>query len=125
MGKAAGTALQRCHSRKTKETILFGGLDAFCCGRYIEAASQGKCRRDDRGTLGSLGQVLGEGLVDLDFVEREHHQLTERRIAGSEVIKSNADSEVLELPQNRQALCRRLDDGCLGKLNFQAFRRTP
>ena len=81
---------------------MLHGFDTFRGGRDVEALRKVKRRRDDRGTFGPLGHILGERLVDLDLVEREHRQLAERGISRPEVIERDRNAKIFELPQQRK-----------------------
>src|SRR5262245_35194982 len=116
-------ALQRCNAGKAQQPVLIRRLDAFRRRLDIQAPRERKRRRNDRSAFCPLGQILGERLVDLDLVKREHQQLAQRGISRSEVVQRDRDAEILELPQNRQTFGRRLNKSRFCYLEFQAFRR--
>ena len=54
-------------------------------------------RGDDRPVAAArLGRAAHEALVDLDLVEWRFLQITERGIAGPEIIQRKADADLLE-----------------------------
>ena len=66
--------------------------------------------------------VVDKRLIDFDFIEREGTQVTQRRIAGAEVIQRNTDAQRLEILQNMD-----IDQGVIqqhgfGDLHFQPVR---
>ena len=50
-----------------------------------------------------LWQIPNERLIDFNRVERKTAQITERRVAGSEVVHCDTDPESLELVENGQS----------------------
>ena len=66
-------------------------------GLEIEAPRHGNDGADDRGGVGFERQVPDEGDVYLQVVEGEFFEITERRIAGAEVVEGDRHAPVLEL----------------------------
>src|SRR6185312_17294605 len=71
----------------------------------------------------ALGQILSEGLVDLDLIKREHEQLAQGRISRSKVVECDRDAEILELTQHRQTLGGGFDKRRFRYLEFKPFGR--
>lgn len=47
--------------------------------------------------IGVGGDVLDEGDVDLQVINREPFQIIQRRIAGPEIVNGDAESQVFEI----------------------------
>src|SRR6185312_1171214 len=85
-------ALQLMAARRAHETMLLLRLDAFGGDRKPERTYEPRHAFDDRGGFLGDAQVLHEGFVDLDLVDREASQIAERRIAGAEIVQHDANA---------------------------------
>src|ERR1700704_4301324 len=85
------------------QELQFGvSLDAFRQHRQTKSASETEHGTDDgRGLIVGVDR-LDERAVDLDLVERKRAQVRERRIAGTEIVHGDANTERLDLPQSGQ-----------------------
>ena len=72
------------------EIQLVVGLDPLDCGSDLEGFRQLVHKVDELRPLAGLEHLLGEGTVDLQFIEREEPEIVDRREAGTEIIKRNA-----------------------------------
>ena len=78
---------------------LLGSFDAFGHGAEAEGAGEIDDELADRELRRVDGDVVDEGLVDLQDVERQAAEVVERGVAGAEVVDRESDAEVLELTQ--------------------------
>ena len=92
---------------KVEDVALLLGLDAFGDGLEIEAPGQRGDRADDGSRVLVNGDVAHEGYIDLEVVQGQLFDITERGIPGPEVIDRDRDADVLELFQasGRQNPC--------------------
>src|SRR5882762_1674181 len=85
-----------------QELQLGIGLDAFRQHRQTKSTSKAQDRADNgRGLIVGIDR-LDERAVDLDLVERKRAQVRERRIAGTEIVHGDANTERLDLLQSGQ-----------------------
>ena len=68
-------------------------------------------------------QILHEGAVDLDLVERERAQVAQRRVAGAEIVHGDAHAEFPQPMQGLQRLGVLLQQHALGDLHLQPLGR--
>src|SRR3954463_6138578 len=83
---------------------LRGLLHALRGGLDIERVGELGDRPDDRARPLAGEEIMDEAAVDLQFVEREALQITERGIAGAEIVERDADAERaqrVEQPERR------------------------
>jgi len=84
---------------------LLAGFDALGGGPHPEAARQPDDGADDRDRLRIDADIIDEGFVDLDLVERESLQIGERGVAGAEIVEREGHAE---RAQSRHVTARRL-----------------
>jgi hypothetical protein len=72
-----------------------------------------------------FGNIGDEAAIDLDFIEWKALQVAQRRIAGSEIVQRNPDSNGPKLVQNRKRRIVIADQDRLGDFKFQPARRKP
>jgi len=108
-----------------QQRALLLGLDALGGGFDAEARAERRDRLDDHGRVAVTVDVLDEGTVDLDLVERERAQVAERRIAGAEVVHRDAHAERAQLVQHGDDHLVVLQQHRLGDLELEAVRRHP
>ncbi len=79
---------------------------------------------DDRGRGAGPGEVLDEGTIDLDLVERETLQIAQRRIAGAEIVERDANAQLAQLVQGISSVASssRISTS-FGDLQFEPTRR--
>src|ERR1700716_4625369 len=106
-------------------TDLVQRLDPFRRGGDAETLAEAGHRLDDGGAIALVGNVLDEGAVDLDLVERKAAQIAQRRIAGAEVVHRDLDAESAELVQRRQGRFILVQQDRLGDLELEAGGREP
>src|SRR5215510_12325732 len=123
LGPAVVIALH-LHAALVAETPqLLLGLDPLgACGDPQRLAETGHGAHDRR-RIGILLQVLHEGAVDLDLVEGEAAKIAQRRVAGTEVVHRDANSQRLELLQSRQVLFDVAQQQRFGDLELEPIRR--
>ena len=102
---------------------LFLGLYAF--RRRNHPKSLGK-RSDGPHNIkraSALVDVLNEGTIDFDLVERKTLQIAERRIPRAEVVNGYAHAQLTELVQRCKGGLAVLQQDRLGDFQFQTVRR--
>src|SRR6476659_1218486 len=80
-------------------------------------------RMDDRGRTVAGQQVLDEAAVDLQLVERETLQITERGIARPEIVERNADAERAEGVKQLQRRLAAFEEDGFGDLDLEPIGR--
>ena len=73
----------------------------------------------DRIGLRRGAEVLDEGLVDLDPVERQHAQIGQVRVAGAEIVQRQPDAKVLQRAQHGERAAGVVDQHALGDFQLQ------
>src|SRR4051812_28402432 len=101
---------------------LLRRLDSLCAGRDTEALPEAEHGADDRRRIRALLQLLHEGPIDLDLVEREAAEIAERRIAGPEIIHGNAQSQPSQIVQSAEISLDVAQEEGLGDLDLKAAR---
>src|SRR5690625_3644029 len=91
---------------------LGGGYDA-------KPVSEVDDQLDDLGAFPIFGDVIDEGFVDLDLVERETEQIAERGISGAEIIHCDPHAKIAQIMECCQILVIVLEDDGLGDLELQ------
>ena len=69
-----------------KQLELHVIFDALRGGSDAEALAEPNHRANDCQGVVASGELVHEGAVDLDLVEREAAQITQRRVASAEVV---------------------------------------
>ena len=69
-----------------QERRLLGGFDAFGDKGHAERLAHADDRLGDRPVLGILRQILDEGPIDLERVDRKFFHQRHRGIASSEIV---------------------------------------
>ena len=67
----------------------------------------------------ATGDILDEGAVDLDLVEREALQIAQRGIAGAEIVQRDPDAELAQLMQHVERRLVVANQHRLGDLELQ------
>src|SRR6478609_2622974 len=78
---------------------LLVGFDTFDGNAQAQVGAQAGDATQQRQPAVIDFKSAQEGLVDLDFVQREGMQIAEARIAGAEVVERNANTKIVELTQ--------------------------
>ena len=102
---------------------LLLGLDAFRRRRHVAGGGDVHHRLDDRRGCAGAGDVLDEGAIDLDLVERETLQVAQRGIAGAEIVQRDPNAELAQLVQHVQRRFVVANEHGLGDLELQPRRR--
>ena len=79
-----------------QELQLLEALDALGHDLQVEVVAEADDGAHDGGILGVHREVVDEGAVDLERVEREALEVVERAVAGAEVIDGQGEAEFLE-----------------------------
>lgn len=89
-------------------------------GNYIkvEAAGHGHDGADDFRVVGVMGGIAHEGLVDLQRIHRQAFEISQRRIAGAEVIHGKAHAELFQAAHLGHGVVQVLDDDAFGDLQL-------
>ena len=88
---AGGVALGVGEAGAADQREVLGALDAFGGDRDALGAGERDDGADQLGG-GRVGEVLDEGLVELDAVVRQPGEVGERAVAGAEVVERDADA---------------------------------
>ena len=93
-------------------------------GLHFEVAREADHRPDQRRVPAvGIGRTSDEGLVDLDLVEWNTEQITEARIARSEVVQRKLYADRLQLVDDRMDVIVIAQQQTLGDLQLEARRR--
>src|ERR1700761_5348444 len=116
-------ALKALRTEFAQERELHLGLDAFRDGFNLECLGEGEDRGDDG--IGSLrfGDLLEEEAVDLDDVDGQTMEVTERGVTGAEVINGDAHSELFEAVHLAHGLFEVGEQKRLGEFQFEKMGR--
>ena len=87
-----------------------------------ETASEVDDRLDDRLVFRIVRETSDEGLIDLQLVGAESLEVTQRGIAGAEVIDRDAHTECVELVHDRDGTQRVVGCDPLGQFELQITR---
>src|ERR1700735_5161244 len=91
-GPGEQEALNAVAAEVAEETQLVAALHTFGDGSQAESATEVDQATDHRSALGVHSNSVDKGLVDLDHVHGEVTQVAERRIAGPEIVDSQAQA---------------------------------
>ena len=89
-------------------------LDTFGDDFHSHVLSERNDRADDFDVLGSFTDASDERAVNFQSIDREAMQITERGIAGAEIVYAQLHSQRFQAPQELH--------GCLGIVHDGAFR---
>src|ERR1700692_3076310 len=98
-------------------------LDAFSGRDNAETAAKADNGAKNCQAVLVLWQIPDERLIDFNPVERKAAQITERRVAGSEVVHCDRAPERLELVENGQSGSIVAQENQFGDLQLQSFGR--
>src|SRR5215470_19680007 len=118
-------ALDLVASLPRQERELFACFHPLCHHRQSKATAETNDGPNDRGRLRILVEVGDESAVDLDFVERKRLQIRQGRIAGSEVVHCDLDTEQLQSTQDSDRPREVVDQNAFGNLKLQTGGRKP
>ena len=88
-----------------------------------EAVRQADDGADDGLVFRVIGDIAHEGLVDLQFVDLESLEVTQRGIAGAEVVYRHADAAFMQVVHHRDRAERVIHRDTLGQFELQILRR--
>ena len=95
----------------------------FGSDRHVEIVAKSRNRADDGGSLFAFYDRGDEALVDLDSVERQPVDLGKARVAGTEIVERNADSDILQAVDDGQHLIAVFEQRAFGDLDLEPVRR--
>ena len=95
------TFRDHCHAKSVRET--HDGVNNGVAGRIVI-------------------EVGDEASINLDDVDRESLEVTQRAVPGSEIVEGELDAEILEVVQHEQGPFAVLDEDALGDFQDQ---QTP
>jgi hypothetical protein len=95
----ASLAEDAAESEKLLE-LLFG-LDPFSDDPHSQVVGKAHDRAGRDPVVAPGAKVPDEGAVDLEGIDLESVEVTERGVAGAEVVEVDVESEALELAENR------------------------
>src|SRR5439155_23512844 len=96
-------------------------LDAFGDNLHPQRVRESSDRVDDRRGLVVVLELTDERAVDLDRVDRQVSQITDRRISGTEIVDGDLDAKFLERVQLPYCARVVVDERGLG--DFERDRR--
>src|SRR5262249_25655989 len=112
-------ALQLVTACSADETMLFLRLDAFGGDCKSERTSEPRDAFDDRGRFFGHAEVLHERLVDLNLVDWEAAQITERGIAGTEIVEHDPNAHLAHFGELAEHFRRRVQKRAFGDLDLE------
>src|SRR5262249_32303319 len=115
-------ALHLVTAERREIALLVDRLDTLRRRGHAERAGDADHRLYDDDVLVAFAQIRDERAIDLDLVERKAAQVAQRRVAGAEVVERNADTERLELVQDRQRVLAILHEDPLGDFELEPAR---
>ena len=86
----------------SNEGILIVCLDPFGGHLHVQAGTQLRDRSHDRRTSRIGRQLVHEAAVDLDPVDREAVKITQRRVAGPEIVERDTHPQVADTRERAQ-----------------------
>lgn len=98
-------ALRHVAADRAEDAPGFCVLDSF--GDHLESHVVPEVDRganDDEIVRGGFEQRQHERLVDLELVDRQSFEMSERRVAGTVVIDRETHAAALEVAQNRESV---------------------
>src|SRR6202035_3278477 len=101
---------------------LPGIFNAFGRRRQAEAARKPEDRLDDHLAFMVGVEAIDETAIDLDLVEMQLLQLSERRITGAEIIESDAHPRVPQLIDHLPRHLEIIHERALGDLKLEPTR---
>jgi hypothetical protein len=118
-------ALHRFAAVGAQVARLRFGLDAFGHQVQAQAARDRDDRQDHRIVALLVVDLLHEGLVDLDRVDREAVQVGQRRIAGAEVVDRHRHAQLAQFVELLDRVLRIADADVLGDLDLDLAGEIP
>lgn len=115
-------ALRRFAAEGDKLGKLFLILDAFARRRDLQVAGHTCHGPDDGGRAAVRMGGTDEATIDLDAVEFEFSQVSERGIAGPEIIHGDPDAEGAQTGQDNGNLLAVFDHGRFSDFDLDAAR---
>ncbi|RMS60168.1 hypothetical protein ALP65_04561, partial [Pseudomonas aeruginosa] len=112
-------ALQRIAAEAGQELLLGLGFHALGDDLQVQRAAEGDDRRDDRGVVAVVGQLVDEATVDLQFARRQALEIEQAGVAGAEVVDGDADAHRRQLLEDHQAGIGIAHGGRFGHLEDQ------
>ena len=96
---------------------------AFGDDTKVQRSRQRDDGGDDCRALRRHAEIADEAAVDLQFTDRQRGQISERRIAGAEVVDRDFDTDLVEAMQRRDHVLQVLHEARLGDLEFDRVVR--
>src|ERR1019366_2131899 len=120
-------ALRESAARSMQLRQLFGVLDALGDDADGELARGGRDRDQDRAVaMGVLAvERADEGSIELDHVDRELTEVSQRRVAGAEVVEGDAHAQRAQLRKAGRGADRLGQDGGLRDPETKNARPPP
>lgn len=112
-------------AQRAEQVQLRGVLDALRDRRQTQVAAHAQDRLHDRPGAGVAEHRFDEAAVDLDQMDGELPEQAQRGVTGTEVVESDANTEVGQLAQFRRQCVARSDQGGLGDFRVEALRTQP
>src|SRR5262245_15467650 len=116
--------LRACASKALQFPPLYFALDSFGDDAGIHRTAKGENTFNDRRPV-RKEQTLDERPVDLERVHRQPVQVTQRRVAGAEVVQIDLDAELAKLLQQSRGGCGIVHEGGFGDLESEFTRLKP
>ncbi|MGY4295906.1 hypothetical protein ACVWXN_004001 [Bradyrhizobium sp. i1.4.4] len=107
------------HAHLAHGLSLLGPLDAFRDKLQPQRAGERGDDADDRLVFRAVRDLADEGFVDLDLVERETPEMSERAIAGAEIVERDGCAQAPQAVQRLGGAGDVVDQRALGDLELQ------
>src|SRR5690606_18277594 len=108
-----------------QEGELLVRFDALGDDLQAQIVAERDDRANDRRIVRVSRDILHEGTIHLQPVDRKAFEIAQARIAGSEVVDRDLHDEIVELVQHRDELRRVVHHRALGQLDLQVLRSQP
>ncbi|MCY1174530.1 hypothetical protein D9M73_147360 [compost metagenome] len=106
-----------------QERQLLGGFDAFSHDLDFQVVGHGDHRGGDFHVVLVVRDFVDKASIDLDDVDGEFFQVTERRVTGAEVVHGQGQAQALELVELQVGVFGSLQQQAFGQLQLQQMRR--
>lgn len=100
-----------------------GVFDAFCDHAQAEPVGEVDGRAHDARIARVFGHAEHEGLVDLQFIDRQPLEVAQGRVAGAEVVDRQAEAEAAQLLQGGHGQLGLVHHGAFGELQAEGLGR--
>ena len=115
-------ALHLVAAGQPQQHPLLVGFDPFRLHLHAERMPERDDRLDDGAGIAGGAERGHEGAIDLEPAERKFLQITQTRIAGTEIIERDADTERAQCFEADPGFLRIIDEDAFGNFEHDARR---